>query len=106
MTQLGQIAYYHAGPPENRLGVGHTLSLGEGWVPGSPLDAVLVSLPYLWGPAIEHCRVGRRHVQVLWLLPIYEEERAFAREHGLDALERRFTFAHLDYLDPFRKSLA
>ncbi len=29
------------------------------------------------------CRVG--HVQILWLLPIKEQERAFKVEHGLEA---------------------
>jgi hypothetical protein len=84
LTHLGQLAYYHAGPPENRLGVGHTVPIGEGWVPGSPLDAVLVSLPYLWGPALEHCQLPGRHIQVLWVIPIYERERAYKIEHGLD----------------------
>jgi hypothetical protein len=102
LTHLGQLAYYNAGPPENRLGVGHTLSIGESWVPGSPLDALLVSLPYLWGPKLEHCQVGDRHIQVLWVIPIYETERVFGREQGLDALERRFEQVALDYLDPFR----
>lgn len=105
MTHLGQLAYYQAGPPENRLGVGHTLGIGEPWVPGSPLEALLVSLPYLWGPALEHCQVRGRHIQVLWVIPIYEEERAFGREHGLEALEQRFEDVSFDYLDPFRTSV-
>lgn len=102
ITHLGQLAYYHAGPPENRLGVGHTLSIGEGWVPDSPLDALLVTLPYLWGPALEHCQLPRRHIQVLWAIPIYESERIFRRENDLDALEQRFEDVSFDYLDPFR----
>jgi Suppressor of fused protein (SUFU) len=105
MTHLGQLAYYHAGPAENRLGVGHTLSIGEGWVPDSPLDALLVSLPYPWGPALEHCELKGRHIQVLWAIPIHEKERVFGREHGLDALEKRFEAASLDYLDPFREAV-
>jgi hypothetical protein len=103
MTHLGQLAYYQAGPPENRLGVGHTLGIGEGWIPGSPLDALLISLPYLWGPSLEHCQLKGRHIQVLWVIPVYESERAFGREHGLDALEQRFEDLSLDYVDPFRK---
>jgi hypothetical protein len=95
-------AYYHAGPPENRLGVGHTVPIGEGWVPDSPLDALLVSLPYLWGPDLEHCQLPGRHVQVLWLIPISEAERRFASENGFDALEARFEETGFDYLDPFR----
>ena len=106
MAHLGQLAYYHAGPPENRLGVGHTLAIGEPWMPGSPLDAILVSLPYPWGPSLEHCQIGTRHIQVLWLLPIYETERAFARTDGLEALESRFQESAFDFLDPGRASVA
>ena len=103
MTRLGMLAYYNAGPPENRLGVGHTLPTGEGWVPGSPLDAMLISLPYLWGPTLEHCELKKRHIQVLWAIPIYDAERSYVREHGLEELEQRFESQSFDYLDPFRK---
>lgn len=82
MQQLAFAAYYHAGAPEHRLGVGHTVPIGQGWVSGSPLDHILVSLPYLWGPELEHCPVSGRHVQVVWLLPIYEVERDFKVRHG------------------------
>ena len=105
LRHLMMAAYYHAGPPENRLGVGHTVPIGEGWVDGSPLDALLVSLPYLWGPKLEHCQLPDRHIQVLWLIPIYDEERAYRHAHGVDALERRFEETAFDYLDPFRPSV-
>jgi hypothetical protein len=103
---IAMTAFYHAGPTENRLGVGHTVSIGQGWVEGSPLDAILVGRPYLWGPALEHCDLGDRHVQILWLVPIHESERAFAKTHGLDALEERFETTSVDYLDPFRPAVA
>jgi hypothetical protein len=106
MQRLGMIAFYQAGPIENGLGVGHTLSIGEGWVEGSPLDAVLISLPYAWGPTLEHCQLADRHIQVLWVLPIYEAERAFARTDGVDALEQRLEAASIDPLDPRRPPVA
>jgi hypothetical protein len=102
MERLAHAAYYHAGPPTNRLGVGHTVPIGEGWVPGSPLDHILVSLPYLWGPKLEHCPVSDRHVQVVWLLPIHKIERDFKQRHGVEALEQKLEAAAIDYLDPFR----
>jgi len=105
MQRLAMVAYYHAGPPEHRLGAGHTLPIGEGWVQGSTLESVLVSLPYLWGPRLEHCQLRDQHVQVLWLLPITSAEHQFAREHGVDALESRFKEAQVNYLDPFRQSV-
>ena len=105
MQRLGMVAYYHAGPPENRLGVGHTLPIGEGWVEGSTLDSLLISLPYPWGPKLEHCLLPDRHIQVLWVLPITRAEHAFAREQGVEALEERFDQAQLEYSDPFRQSV-
>ena len=35
---LGATAYSHAGPADQRLGLGHTLPTGQPWVDGSPLD--------------------------------------------------------------------
>ena len=105
MQRLAMVAYYHAGPPENRLGAGHLLPIGEGWIEGSTLESMLVCLPYLWGPKLEHCQLRDRHIQVLWLLPITTAEHAFAREHGVDALEGRFEEAKVDYLDPSRPSV-
>jgi hypothetical protein len=46
------------------------------------------------------------HVQVLWLIPIHESERAFAKARGLDALEGPFESTSFDYLDPFRPAVA
>jgi hypothetical protein len=106
MERLGMVAYYQAGGTTNRLGAGHLLPIGEPWVPGSLLDAILISLPYPWGPAFEHCQLRDRHVQILWVLPITSAERTYAREHGVDALEERFEEAHVDYLDTTRKSVA
>jgi hypothetical protein len=105
MERLGMLAYYHAGPPENRLGAGHRVPIGEPWVEGSTLEVTLISRPYPWGLKLEHCQLADRHIQVLWALPISEKERDFAREHGLDALEQQFEAARLDYLDPFRRSV-
>ena len=105
MSRLAEIAYYHAGPPENRLGAGHTASIGEAWVEGSALGSILVSLPYVWRQKLEHCSLPDRHVQVLWVVPITSAEHQFAREHGVDALWTRFEEAHLDYVDPFRASV-
>jgi hypothetical protein len=106
MHRLGMVAYYHAGPTENRLGAGHRLPVGEPWVEGSELDTILLSLPYPWGPRLEHCQLPDRHIQVLWVLPITSAESAFARENGVEALEQRFDDAKIDYLDPFRASVA
>jgi hypothetical protein len=105
MEQLGQLAYYHAGTNENRLGLAHLVPLGEGWIRESTLTSVVVTLPYPWGPDLEHCQLLDRHIQVLWVMPITAAEHAFARLHGLDALEAKFEETSVDYLDPFRSSV-
>lgn len=105
MQKLAMVAYYHAGGGADRLGAGHLMPIGEFWIEGSTLDALLLSLPYLWGPKLEHCELSDRHIQVVWVLPITSAERAFAREHGVEALEQRFEEAAIDYLDPFRESV-
>ena len=40
-----------------------------------------------------------------WVIPITGEERAYAAEHGLEALEQRFEEAGLEYWDPHRGSV-
>ena len=32
---MAMTAYYHCGPPDQRLDVGHTILIGEPWLPGS-----------------------------------------------------------------------
>ena len=99
-------AYYHANSDESfRLDVGHTVPLGEPWLPGSSLDHLLVSQPYPHGPEFEMCRWEGGHARILWLLPITESERDFKGEHGLEALEQRFDDARLRYWDPGRPAV-
>jgi Suppressor of fused protein (SUFU) len=96
-------AYYHANPDQSyRLDVGHTVPLGEPWLPGSALDHLLVSLPYPYGPEFEICRWDDGHTRILWLLPITKSERDFRAEHGLEALEQHFDDTGLHYWDPQR----
>jgi hypothetical protein len=100
---LAMTAYYHANPDETyRLDHGHTVALGEPWVPGGALDHLLVSLPYPYGQEFEMCRWEGGHARILWLLPITERERDFKAQHGLEALERRFEDAGIHYWDPHR----
>jgi hypothetical protein len=91
---LAMTVYYHR---DERLGLGHTYPIGEPWLPGSQCDYMLVSLPYPFGPDLQQCDVGDRHVDFLWLLPITEQERAFKINHGQEALEARFDEIGLHY---------
>jgi hypothetical protein len=98
---LAMITYYHRG---GKLGLGHTFPIGEPWLPGSRCDHLLVSLPYPWGPDLETCHVGDRHVDFLWLVPITKQERDFKAANGLEALESLFEDRGLKYWDPDRIS--
>jgi hypothetical protein len=53
-------------------------------------DHWLVSLPYPFGPELQQCHVGDRHVDFLWLVPITKAERDFKASHGQEELEERF----------------
>lgn len=99
---LAMTVYYNQG---GKLGLGHTVPIGEPWLPGSVCDHLLISLPYPWGPALEKSHVGDRHVDFLWLLPISEEERQFKAADGLDALETLFDNTALKYWDATRASV-
>jgi hypothetical protein len=98
-------AYYHAGPADHRLGVGHTVPMGKPWMPGSLCNHVLVSLPYPFGPELERCEIPHGHVQFLWLLPITRAEKEFRHRENLEELERRFDEAAIEYWDPARPSV-
>jgi hypothetical protein len=99
---LAMLTFYHH---NNKLDYGHTLPLGEPWVPGSTLDHLLISTPYPLGPEFENCNNGGAHAHFVWALPITSTERAFKAAHGLEALEQRFKAAQLEYWEPRRKSV-
>lgn len=99
---LAMTVYYHEG---GKLGLGHTLPLGEPWMAGSQCDYFLVSLPYPFGPDLEIAHVGDRHVEFLWLLPITKAERDHKIADGLEALESRFEEAGLRYWEINRASI-
>lgn len=95
------VFYNHGG----KLGLGHTMPIGQPWLPGSGCDHLLVSLPYPFGPELQTCHVGDRHVEFLWLLPITAAERDFKVASGLEALESRFDEVGLKYWQVDRASV-
>ncbi|MFI5666344.1 suppressor of fused domain protein [Streptomyces sp. NPDC051704] len=99
---MAMIAYYHCGG--HRLDLEHSMPIGEPWVPGSTCDHLLISLPYLHGPGLEHCPLPDGHVRILWTLPVTAAEIDFRRSRGHEALERRLDAAGIIPTDPFRSS--
>jgi Suppressor of fused protein (SUFU) len=99
---LARSVYYHRG---GRLGLGHTVPIGEPWLPGSACDHLLISAPYPFGPDLQTCHVGDRHVDFLWLLPVTMAERDFKAANGLEALESRLEEAEVKYWDVRRPSV-
>lgn len=98
-------AYYHTGPSEERLDIGHTVPIGRPWLPGSACDHLLVGLPYAFGPELEICTWAGGDIRILELLPITETERDYKALHGAEALEQRLEEAGAHTSDPLRGSV-
>jgi hypothetical protein len=99
---LAMVVHYHA---KEKLGLNHTLPIGRPWLPNSSCDQLFVSLPYPFGPQLEHITSSAGEIQSLWLLPITQAERTFAKTNGADALESMFDAHAINPLDPARKSV-
>jgi Suppressor of fused protein (SUFU) len=87
------------------LEIGSVVNIGRPWMEGSTADHLLVSVPYPYGPALEQCELGDRHVRFLWLVPITASEANLVRTRGLEALERLLEQSNVDVLAPKRRSL-
>jgi hypothetical protein len=101
---LAMVAHLHA-DPRYRLDVGSTVNIGRPWMEGAASDHLLVSLPYPYGRALEHCELGERHVRFLWLVPITAAEANVVRAKGLETLERLLEQSNVDVIAPERPSL-
>jgi hypothetical protein len=95
-------AWYHS---RHRLGLGHTMPIGEPWTAEASCDHFLVSRPYPYGPDLEIVPAESDHIHVFWLLPITRAEREYKATHGLDALERLFDANAIRYWVPDRPSV-
>lgn len=99
---LAMIAHYHL---KEKLNVGHTVPLGKPWLPDSPLDHLLVSIPYPYGPELEIFDIEALQLHFRWLLPIYDTERAFRHKKGLEELEKLFDDEAVEFWDDKRLSV-
>lgn len=95
-------AYYHR---DFKLGLEHTVPLGEPWTTGSTCNHYMVSLPYPLGPEFEVCDLKEGHAHIFWLLPITDQERTYKVKNGAEALESMFDKAELKYWGFGRQSV-
>ncbi|MEV8039028.1 suppressor of fused domain protein [Streptomyces sp. NPDC086182] len=100
---MAMITYYHCGG--HQLDLEHSMPIGEPWVPGSNCDHLLISLPYLHGPDLEHCPLPGGQARILWTLPVTAAEIEFRRHQGHEALEQLLDEAEIIPTDPFRASV-
>lgn len=100
---LSMVANLHA-DSRYRLTLGAGVPIGRPWAEGAAADHLLVALPYPFGPVLENCIGGGRHIRFLWLVPITSAEASFMRRDGVDALEQRFEDRGLDMIAPDRAS--
>jgi hypothetical protein len=94
-------SYHHT----EEFAVGHTVPIGEPWLPESKCDHLLFSLPYLDGPKVEWMDTPKCPRQFLWLIPISGAEAVYRHELSLEALEQKFEAEQFNYLDPLRRSV-
>ena len=104
VESLAMVANFYADPRYN-LHLGSVINIGRPWLEASSCDHFLVSLPYPWGPQLEHLACEGIGVRLLWLCPITAAEAAYARKYGAEALEQLFERDAIDSLDIDRKSI-
>ncbi len=103
---LTTVVHFHQ--THTKLGLGHTVNFGRGWLPGSRCTYGLISLPYVDGPLLQEfgrASSATNAARCLWLIPITAEERKYKKESGLEELEVKFEEAQFNYLDPDRPSV-
>ena len=79
------------------LGNGHTMP-SDAFGPQSPFQAVLFLMAPPGAPKIALPRVDGEPVNLLWLVPITNNERAFARKNGSAALVERMKAAGVTWM--------
>jgi Suppressor of fused protein (SUFU) len=104
VESLAMVAYFHADPTYG-VTEGKILDIGRPWLEGSDADHLLASKPLPYAPDFEWCRTGAGDVRFLWLVPITRAEAAFARQHGVEALEDALEDSGVDVMDAERPAV-
>jgi len=83
----------------------HVLPIGRAVVPDSALVHLLLTFPPYDSEFVTFENGGHR-IDVLWVIPISEGERAIFDSKGVDALQNRLEERNVDVSDLFRSSVA
>jgi hypothetical protein len=104
VEHLVMAAYYAA--TKRPLSLGDIVSLGRPLIEGSAMDEVLITLPYMYGPAFEELAASfGKTIRFMWLQPIHRDEAEFARSAGVEKLEEMFDAAGIGCSDEHRLSV-
>lgn len=75
------------------------------YVPNASMKHVLLVPPFLWHTSFGTMDLPGKKVTWLQMIPISDQERAFASENGTDALETLFEERQIDVFDLYRASV-
>lgn len=92
---LGSLALY-AERQGVAIGVGDVIPARDDLASISNLDAIVLMPPVSFVPAFRRIEWRDRAAEVLWALPVYQEEASYALEHGPEALLTLFAAQGLD----------
>ena len=101
---VAMVANLHA-DPRYPLSLGQVLEIGHPWLPGASADHLAVALPGIFAPELEWLSDRERTIRFIWLVPITKSEAAFARQHGLEALQAQLGAAQADVAELARASV-
>ncbi|WP_405536866.1 suppressor of fused domain protein [Streptomyces sp. NBC_00075] len=102
---LAMVSHYHSFEA-HRLSIGSIINIGRPWMSDSPMDHLLVSLPYPYGPQLEWAPPEAGGARFLWLLPIHRSEADFIKRETLDEFESILDSKGVNVLDPHRDPVA
>lgn len=101
---LAMVSHYHSFEA-HRLSIGSVVNIGRPWMLDSPMDHLLVSLPYPYGPELEWSPAEAGSARFLWLLPIHQSEADFIKRATLDEFESMLDSRGVNVLDPNRSPI-
>lgn len=87
------------------LGVGHTIAGEKGYaiLPGSELAEILLIQPRFMPDGFDYIEhTYGTYTRVLWVVPVFIQEREYVVKHGAEALETLFEEYEIDVADPQR----